>query len=516
MTRAKRKPTDQLAAQRASNSGFAFVASDDSWQLSKDIKLSLTWMAGLLSVELIRSTRLTLAVIAEKYSASDVNRIAGIFCRYVRWVAEERGKFVRISEADLISFRVSLGVDREYRLIGLKKFFKTWCQLGLDGVDESVGALTAEWRLKSNAQGVAVATRCPIHGPLSDIEYEALRVGLTQAYEMGELELEKFVVMMLFAASGRRPRQLGDLKTKDVIRRGLSGGSVDYELAVPRIKQRGVGWRDAFRRFPLDPNLAWLVEELLKYNRRRLEGLIGEVTEVLFLELPIFPIWKDIEDLVNVSTSSMLSTMSTVYFHRKAKWFRATINSVMSKLDVRSDRVEGPIHMYPYRLRRTVGTRAAREGYGPLVIAELLDHSSTDHVKVYTENVPENVNAINSAVARQLAPMAQAFSGVLVDCESDASRGDDLTSRVRTDNGVVAGNCGNFGFCCALAPLACYTCRYFQPWLDGPHEEILNQLECENRRIMQITGDSRVAAANDRTMLAIAEVVRLCRLRRQS
>jgi hypothetical protein len=92
----------------------------------------------------------------------------------------------------------------------------------------------------------------------------------------------------------------------------------------------------------------------------------------------------------------------------------------------------------------------------------LLNRSDDQNARVYTENVPEHVNAINEAIARQLAPLAQAFAGVLVDQEADAIRGKDRASRVRADSGNGTGSCGHFGFCGALAPIACYTCKHFQ------------------------------------------------------
>src|SRR5690606_36685498 len=130
-----------------------------------------------------------------------------------------------------------------------------------------------------------------------------------------------------------------------------------------------------------------------------------------------------------------------------------------------------------------------REGKGEYVIAEALDHSDTQNAGVYVRNIPEIVDRIDKAVALQLAPIAQAFQGVLVVSESDAKRGDDLGSRISngTDN---LGTCGSYGFCSALAPVACYTCNHFQPWLDGPHEAVLERLISERDSVLEQTSDS--------------------------
>jgi len=65
------------------------------------------------------------------------------------------------------------------------------------------------------------------------------------------------------------------------------------------------------------------------------------------------------------------------------------------------------------------------------------------------------------------------------------------------------------GFCGFLKPVACYTCRSFEPWVDGPHEAVLDHLLAERERLL-LTTDSRIASINDRTILAVAEVVHRC------
>lgn len=102
---------------------------------------------------------------------------------------------------------------------------------------------------------------------------------------------------------------------------------------------------------------------------------------------------------------------------------------------------------------------------------------------------------------------------MLIKNEADAVRGDDPSSRImdpRIDKSMQPmGNCGKHGFCGQLAPIACYTCAHFQPWLDGPHEAVLNHLIAERDRMLT-TADMRIASVNDRTILAVAEVVRQC------
>ena len=164
----------------------------------------------------------------------------------------------------------------------------------------------------------------------------------------------------------------------------------------------------------------------------------------------------------------------------------------------------------PTRFRYTLGTNLGREGHGELVIAEALGHSDTQNVGVYVRNSPEIVERLDKAVAIQLAPIAQAFQGLLIPSERDARRGSDRNSRI--SNGEVSfGNCGSYGFCSASAPVACYTCSFFQPWLDGPHESFLDHLIEERDAVFEQMGDIKIAAVNDRLILAVSDVVDRCR-----
>jgi hypothetical protein len=70
------------------------------------------------------------------------------------------------------------------------------------------------------------------------------------------------------------------------------------------------------------------------------------------------------------------------------------------------------------------------------------------------------------------------------------------------------GNCGKYSFCGFNAPIACYTCRNFQPWLDGPHEAVYEYLVNERERLMKT--DKQIARILDRTILAVVEVIRRC------
>ena len=200
-------------------------------------------------------------------------------------------------------------------------------------------------------------------------------------------------------------------------------------------------------------------------------------------------------------------------YHAKKNTCNQVLKEASSTLNLYSERTGLPLKLTSKRFRYTLGTNLAREGKGEYVIAEALDHSDTQNVGVYVRNIPDIVEHIDKAVAYKLAPLAQSFQGVLVDSEKDAIRGNDINSRI--GNGKESlGSCGSYGFCGAMAPIACYTCTHFQPWLYGPHETILEDLIEKRGEILSVTKDLKMAAVNDRLILAVSDVVLRCNWRK--
>jgi len=450
---------------------------------------------------------------AQKYSASHTNNQSLRFQHFARQRFQITGQpLLGVLAEDLISYRSTLDKEHEWYLGSLRGFLKSWFELGCSGIDEHIVDLLESWRLKGNVKGLAVQTLCPLEGPLSDFEFEALHQVIIDAFESSVINIEDFVLVQIFMATGRRPCQIADLKIKDLVLVKTDGSLQEFFLNVPRRKQRGSSWRQQFKLFAISQEIGLLVQNYIEQNKMRLSTELKPVVSYNIEEFPLFPKWCAVKKHLKLTDQKNLDMMiKGQSFHRTTFELRVWLDKLIVALDVPSERT-GKLRIFPTRLRRTLATRAAREGFGELIIAELLDHTDTQNARIYTENVPEHVDAINEAVARQLAPLAQAFSGVVVNRESDAIRGNDLNSRVRCETGNL-GTCGNFGFCGALAPIACYTCRNFQPWIDGPHQDVLNSLLSERDRILQITQDKVMAAITDRTILAVTQVIQICEKR---
>lgn len=196
--------------------------------------------------------------------------------------------------------------------------------------------------------------------------------------------------------------------------------------------------------------------------------------------------------------------------HATTSWLSVALRRIGSLCTVSSERTGEPIHLSATRFRYTRGTKLRREGFSAFVIAELLDHSDVQNVRVYTENTAQEAVVINELIGPKLTPFAQACLGTLVKSERDAIRGDDPRSRVPNHFQHPIGTCGNYGFC-ASGFKACYTCRFFQPWMDGPHDEVLHHLYAEKERVRIAGCAEEVVNADDRLILAVEDCIARCK-----
>lgn len=501
--------------------GYFFDLHDVIWILDKNISINLSVLHNFLSEHSLFGCLQTLKFYATTLSSSHTKNVIERLQHMLR-----ETKVNEITDVALINYRASLSSSTEWYLGVLRGFFKRWYSLGYPGISKEIVNLLDGWRLKGNRKGDAVKRQDPVQGPLTDIELQAFNEGVVKAYELGRITMFELAISLTMSNTGRRPIQISHLRVCDVICGRNGKDEPVYFLNVPRGKQ-GDGFRSQFKAFAITHDL-WailmaqakssllLIERKLKFKHQERESsqltLFSEggfdFEEQDRQQAPLFPD-QNFALKIN-SLAEYREFLNTDKIHISSAAVTDTLQIVIEEIDVKSERTGDSLWVNARRFRYTTGTRAAREGYGDLLIAELLDHNDTQNVGVYVKNVPEHVQRLDEAMGLRLAPLAQAFAGVLVDSEKAAIRGDDSTSRVRTDEGKGVGNCGEYGFCDAGVPVPCYTCMHFQPWVDGPHDEVYKALLKERDSIREISGDLEVAAILDRSILAVADVILRC------
>jgi integrase len=464
---------------------------------SGDHWFNMEALAGRLASDLLDTYRLAMIRYLETRS---VAHCAGIHANLVALLKAGQGPDPvlahEITPAMVLAFKLTLSSRKEYRLGAIRRFLREWRAVGLPGIPAATASLLGEMRLRGGPKGEAVLTADPEAGPFSDIEFQGIIGALNDGFAKGAIPMEDYVLVWLYLAFGVRSVQLAALKAMDFRVVEAPSGAKAFLLDVPRAKQRGVSPRGQFKTRKVIPEVGELLEEHVKRLRMMWVDL-----DVPAADLPMF-----VNPFNYGATEGLL-------FHATSRDLKARLDQVFEGLAITSERTGKILKITSRRFRYTRGTRAAAEGANELVIAEILDHSDTQNVGVYVKAVPEIIERIDKAMALHLAPMAQAFVGQLIEGEWQARRAGDPRSKIVSPEAAKpVGNCGGFGFCGALAPIACYTCRHFQPWLNGPHEAVLEVLIRERERILADTGDTIIAAINDRTILACAEVVRLCQV----
>ncbi|MGC0155790.1 site-specific integrase [Chromobacterium vaccinii] len=495
LTEAGSRPLPTTARTR---NGIEFNPSSDRWNYRDGAhSVSLNFLdISEISPAMRHSLKGVLLWYAENLSPAFLNNGFSHFKRFFKGLFVQNGQVIEeINSTDLINYRASLGKNKEWFLGYIAGFLKQWEGLRLPGVTSDAIAFLNSIRLSGNPKGVAVLTMDPEQGPFTSIELGALHSALYDAHAKHELSLEDFLLAWLLMMLGQRPVQYAYLKVCDVLVLGQDDTKT-YILRIPRAKQQEALPRSVFKERALNPQIGALLLAYTETVKRQFKHRLNDPAQA-----PLFP-----------ERGAGHGYPEGLEFHKTGPHIGQRVKAIFSKLQVQSERTGQPLHISPTRFRRTLGTRAAAEGHGELVIAELLDHTDTQHVWVYVEATPEMIERIDRAMAVQLAPLAQAFAGVIID--EDPRQAGHPTSNIiapqYTHDFTPVGNCGKHGFCGFAAPVACYTCRKFHAWLDGPHEAVLDYLIAERKRLMVGT-DSRIAAINDRSILAVAQVVQQCK-----
>lgn len=488
---------DDLPEVITLRSGARFAPRDNYWRFLDGVRSIYIDFDSLPSqVEALKqSLKRVLIDILQRNSSVYASNMFYNFRRLASVVAEQGETVERIETVHLLNFIAKCGTSDRLGLESqVAALLNRWSALGLEGVsDEAVRFLTSR-RKKGNIKGEAVVTLDPVQGPLSDLEFEELMSAVTHAYAENVIEEKLFLLAWLVALTGQRTCQYCSLKVKDV-RRVESEHRTEYQIDIPRAKQRDALLRDAFLMRPLPEQIGKALWEYAQ-DVARFHSELGE-------DAPLFP-------TTSVANEDM-QLNDEFRHHPDVVALGAYIRQGLRRIAPISMRTGEPIHIGIGRFRDTLGTRAAQEGYGELVIAELLGHADTQNVKCYVAVIPEIAQRLDKQLAKELAPIANAFKGRILIDKDAASRAGDPTSDIvdYANAGKTVGSCGTRYDCKFNAPIACYTCHNFEAWLDAPHEALLEHLLAERERLLVSSGP-RVASINDRTIMAIQSVVDAC------
>lgn len=378
-----------------------------------------------------------------------------------------------------------------------------WCadfipELGFDS-DEAY-----KWQMihvPGNRKGVAVSTLDPEGGPLNDTELILLINAIKSDDSLEPDHVEQKAATMLALAYGRNPANYALLRRGDLIN-VLEGESESiWVLRIPRIKKRTLP-RQLFKEEYVSPELAKILLRLVKNGEARLENTDPDA--------PMFA-------RARVRRRMQGAKMEEWKWHVTSSEFTALIQAASVRYGLISPRTGQPLFLTSRRLRYTFATNRVREGVSAIDLAEALDHSDLQNVRVYFDARSTVVERLDRAAAGEIAAKIGLFKGRIVDGEEAKTLRErkekliriipELMGKVERDD---LGACGQDERCNLSPPLTCYGCSRFKPFKDSLelHEMVLDYLLSRRERLRTDPAESdRIAVQLDEVIYACIDVV---------
>jgi hypothetical protein len=419
---------------------------------------------------------------------------------------------ITIATFTMLSRIISGGVANR---AGIKSAFIRWylwcCDSGMDGFDEEVATELDRLVITGVPGGQAVLSLDVDSGPLTQFEVQHVLAKLRGAIHDGGVPVTDLGLAWLLVCFGTNSKNVRLLREEDLSRHVASDGTEIFEIRIPRIKKRASKERAAFRTRTLEPEIGHLLMNVISANLEahpphKNTYVAKSGTRAQYAR----PLFRTRE----IRTELLDTPFEEEAFRMRDVEPTQALKRIVTALGLKN-REGGRLDLYPRRLRYTLAKRMVGNGASPREVADALDHSTTDHVMVYFNAGFELIKKIDRTIGPVLLPHAQAFMGRVVRGPEDAERGEDPASLIAMVSPTMEslrklGTCGEHGECSLYAPIACYTCRVFQPWLEADHRALLDSLIATRDARLERGADSKWTQVNDRTIQAIMEVADRC------
>ncbi|MEQ3659881.1 MAG: site-specific integrase [Glaciecola sp.] len=489
-----------------SSAGFEFDTSHNKWKLDSEttVNVEVVWAYPTNYQEDILTTLKHFAITCSaKYVALHIIELK-------RFLKHEKG----FTLAGLMAYKMLTPVGtRDQCTSVLRCFLRKMVYLGFYVPDEFMKEFNT-WVLRGREKGVPVTSQDPEDGPYSDLEFRAIQAALDYKYADQTLSDREYSMVKLFMATFRRPANLKQLKVKDLIANSniLATKQTIFRLNIPRSKGKGRKFRTQSKAFALVESIGLVLTKHIRSSIKEAEAKVNrKFSEDEAKELPMFFNYRLIDELRGHNADNVIAYLKSEIPHLTTHELTTELQAIVDKLEIISERTGEPLKTTAYRFRYTGGTRAAEAKAGITTIAELLDHTDTQHAGVYVANSAELGQQISSIMNNPLARYASAFKGEIVEDEEDAFKVNPDATRIPcADKGCDVGSCGSISYCTDYAPVACYLCPKFLPWQNAPHHEVLQWLLEERERLSETLNDPRVVQINDSAILAVAQVMKAC------
>lgn len=500
----KKPSSHQFPGTIVDLAGLPVDASGPVWALNNfRVPVELDW--DTIPIKSPDARAATITIVSELVKTQTPDAVRNMF-GFLKHLNNSKTFIENDSRGEKYSFNIFTELreyfsDAAWRLHYFRAWYQACCDLGAEQFSAEV-ALELQGRIVGgNRKGHAVLSFDPEEGPLTDLEITGLLNALNARRHSNSMSLPEKVALWLCIALGCNPIQFALLREDDV---EVIGNGTDrfVQIRVPRMKKRSQQPRQDFRTRKLTGEIGDIVLDLIDWNRARRSADGWSDARHAF---PLFVRERPRQEHLD-------GPMTEYARHLYSQEVTHLVSRAVDALGVVSPRTGKRLNVTTRRLRYTFATRLVREGASMRELADALDHTDLQNVRVYFDIKSDIVESLDKSMALALGPVAQAFLGKLVRSDGEAERGGDPASQVAVQDAMTGeafglGTCGSHSFCGLMAPVACYTCSSFQPWLDGPHDRILDDLLAKRDRKLAAGQDGRMVALHDATILAIGDVI---------
>ena len=368
------------------------------------------------------------------------------------------------------------------------------------GFDEQFAIELDEVLVPTRSSLLAVEMEDEGRGPLWDTEVTVLRAALAGDRSQERAHVMQRAAIALSLAYGRNPSNYCLLREEDLSNQ-VAGFHVppQWILSIPRIKKWGIGARQQFVQERVSNDLLPLIRDLLAANAS--------------IDCDGYP--RPLFMRASVNAWRVGTGVEEYAHHMTEKEFRWLIQGFATRMAIVSPRTGRPLRLSSRRLRYTFATTMVELGASKTALATMLDHSDTQHVRVYYALKGGRLTRIlDRAAALRLGPLMKLFKGTPIGTDSEAARDVRQEKRVRFVGDVDAvdpveiGACGQSPHCLLDPPFSCYVCPKFQPYLEADHQAVLDAL-LNGREHRRGRLGMRLSVQMDEVIYAVAEVVQL-------
>ena len=361
----------------------------------------------------------------------------------------------------------------------LRAFYEWGVATGIESFDPALLRILKRITAPGNAKGHHVRFRDPQRGPFSSDELLLIRRAIVESKGTDQDR----AVVMLHLELGHNALATVRLKNGDFVR-VQAVGRIFYHLDVPRVKKRTAA-RETKRR-PISEELGELLTKLRA----------GKASDPLLHWL-------------NASQGQGAVSMAMKRF--------------VSQAGLVSPRTGAQLRLSTRRFRFSLATHMAAEGASLFHLAEVLDHSDTQNVRVYVETASSIADAAAMATDSALGPLVRRFQGSIADAADSLTLPVIPASAPHLDTPYLdtggIGLCGwdtpVHGPCRLLPPVSCYLCPSFTALSDGPHRQMLESIDRFLRRSEPVS-DPRVSLQLEDVRSGVQEVIAQIERRRDS